>query len=250
MPTVSSTTSSLPGRILARLFLVLFGFLIGVALFMPWNKLWASALVSLDEKLPTMGLRWEAIDKDGPFGFRVRELSVTLADTPGSLTFHRAYVTMGFSPLAHVRLDTGGAQCELDLFQNGVFEFEGDLSLTALLGGTDFKGVLRVAGSLFLPAGSTLPENGWLDIRSQQLILPDGTTISDLAFTAEIDGPSLNVRDFSMAEPVKVKAAGTGMLDPEDLYKTSFSLTGDMTIGRDDLPYTAEGTLAEAIWGQ
>ena len=109
-------SSSLPGRILARMFLVLFGFLVGIALFMPWEKLWSSALVSLDEKMPTIGLRWEAIDKAGPLGFRVRELRITLADTPGSLAFHRAQVSVGFSPLAHVRLDTGGSECELDLF--------------------------------------------------------------------------------------------------------------------------------------
>lgn len=244
------TTSSLPGRILARLFLILFGFLIGVALFMPWSKLWASALVSLDEQLPTMGLRWEGIDKDGPLGFRVKDLKVTLADTPGSLTFHRAYVSVGFSPLARVRLDTGGVQCELDLFRNGVFEFEGDLNLTALLGGADFKGILRVAGSLFLPAGATLPKNGWIDLRSQQLLLPDETVIRDLAFTAEVAGPSLDVRDFSMAEPIKIKAAGTGTLDPGDLYRTHFDLKGDMTIGKEDLPYTMKGTLGQAVWGQ
>lgn len=245
-----STSSSLPGRILARLFLVLFGFLIGAALFTPWNKLWASALVSLDERMPTVGLRWETIDKDGPLGFRVKELKITLAETPGSLTFHRAYVNMGFSPLAKVRLDTGGPQVELDLFQNGIFEFEGDLDLTALLGGADFKGALRVAGSLFLPAGATLPKNGWIDVRSQQLILPDETTIQDLSFTTEITGAELNIRDFSMAEPIAVKAVGTGTLHPEDLYKTSFDLKGEMTIGKSDHPYTATGTLADAIWGQ
>ena len=240
--------SSLPGRILARFFLVIFGFLLGIALFTPWNKIWASALVSLDEELPTVGLSWQSIDKDGPFGFRVNELKIRLADTPGSLNFHQAYVSMGFNPLARVKLDTGGAQCELDLFRNGVFEFEGDLNLTALLGGSDFKGNLRVAGNLLLPAGSTLPEKGWVDIRSQQLILPGNKTIEDLAFTAELRGPAMDIRDFSMRLPIAIKSTGKGAIDANNLYRSAFEMTGEITIGHQTIPYKTKGTLEEAIW--
>lgn len=248
MATPYRKTSSLPGRILARMFLMTLGFFIGVALFTPWEKIWASALASVDERLPTVGLRWRDIDQAGPFGFRVNEFKITVADTPGSLAFHRAHVKVGFSPLAHVRLDTGGSQCELDLFQTGAFEFEGDLNLTALLGGADFKGILHVAGNLFLPAGAILPRSGWVDIRSQQLLLPDDTTVEDLAFTAEIRGSDMDVRDFSMRQPVAIKAAGKGILDPGNLYRTLFDLKGEMTIGKRTFPYDMKGTLADAIW--
>ena len=239
--------SSLPGRILARFFLVLLGFLVGVVLFTPWNKIWAHALTSLDESLPTVGFRWDSIDRDGPFGFRINGFKIAVADTPGSLAFRHAYVSMGFSPLAHVRLDTGGSQCELDLFRNGAFEFEGDLNLTSLLGGADFKGVLRVAGNFFLPAGATLPKKGWFDLRSQQLTLPDAKSIEDLAFTAEISGPNLEVRDFSMRTPIAIKATGRGLVDPDNLYRTAFMLKGEVTIGQRTIPYDVQGTLADAV---
>jgi len=241
-------TSSLPGRILARLFLIALGFTLGIALFTPWDKIWASALASVDKKLPSVGLRWESIDHDGPFGFRVNELKVTVAETPGSLTFQHAYVEVGFSPLAHVRLDTAGSQCELDLFQTGAFEFEGDLNLTSLLGGADFKGIIHVAGNLFMPAGAKLPQNGWLDIRSQQLLLPGDKSIVDLAFTAEMRGADMDVRDFSIAQPLALKAAGKGILDPDNIYRTAFDLKGEMTIGKRTFPYDTRGTLADAIW--
>lgn len=240
--------SSLPGRILARIFLVIFGFMIGIALFTPWNKIWASALASVDEELPTIGIRWDGIDHDGPFSFRVIGLKITVADTPGSLAFHQAYVEIGFSPLAHVRLDTAGSECELDMFQTGAFEFEGDLNLTSLLGGADFKGILHVAGNLFMPAGSELPKNGWIDVRSQQLILPDEKSIEDIAFTAEIKGPDMDIRDFSMGKPITLKAAGKGILDPKNIYNTHFDLKGEMTIGKRVFPYDAQGTLSDAIW--
>lgn len=239
--------SSLPGRILARLLLVALGLFLGIALFTPWNKIWAHALASLDETLPTVGLRWDSIDRDGPLSFRINGFKITVADTPGSLAFRHAYVSMGFSPLAHVRLNTGGSQCELDLFRTGAFEFEGDLNLTSLLGGADFKGSLHVSGNLFLPAGATLPQKGWIDIRSQQLILPGDKVIEDLAFTAEIRGPAMDVRDFSMLRPIAIKAAGKGILDPENLYRTTFALKGEMTIGKRTIPYDVEGTLADAI---
>jgi len=239
--------SSLPGRILARFFLVLFGFLIGVALFTPWGKIWSHALTSLDESHPMFGLRWDSIDRDGPLGFRINGFKITMADTPGSLAFRHAYVSVGFSPLARARLDTGGAQCELELFRNGVFAFEGDLNLTSLLGGADFKGGLRVAGNLFLPGGATLPQKGWLDLRSQQLLLPDGKSIEDLAFTAEIHDRKLDVRDFSIRQPLTIKATGTGLVDPTNVYRTTFDLKGDMTIGQRSIPYDLKGTLGDAV---
>lgn len=240
--------SSLPGRILARMFLLIFGFLLGIALFMPWNKIWASALASLDEQQPTIGLRWDTIDKDGPFGFRVTNLKITVADTPGSLSFRHAYVKMGFSPLAKVKLDTAGSECELEIFQTGAFEFEGDMNLTALLGGADFKGILHVAGNLFMPAGSELPKNGWVDIRSQQLLLPGEKSIEDLAFTAELHGPDMDIRDFSMGKPIALKATGKGILNPKNIYSTQFDLKGEMTIGKRVFSYDTQGTLADAIW--
>lgn len=243
-----SRPSSLPARILARMLLMALGFLMGVALFTPWNKIWSDALTSLDEKLPTVRLRWESIDRDGPLGFRVNGLRVAMADTPGSLAFRHAYVRVGLSPLARVRLDTGGAQCELDLFRSGAFEFEGDLNLTSLLGGTDFKGSLHVAGNLFLPEGAVLPRSGWLDIRSQQLVLPDGKTIADFAFTTEINHSDLDVRDFSIGSPVAIRTAGRGLIDPSNLYLTTFDLKGELTIGKRTLPYETRGTLADAIW--
>lgn len=241
-------TSSLPGRILARMFLLLFGFFVGLALFTPWDKLWASALASLDERLPTVGLRWESIDRAGPIGFRVKKLRVSFADTPGALAFDQAYVRVGFSPIAHVRLDTGGSQCELELFQNGSFEFEGDLNMTALLGGADLKGVLHVAGDLFLPAGATLPKKGWVDIRSQQLLLPGDKSVEDIAFTAEIRDADMDIRDFSMGKPLVLKTAGVGLINQQNLYQTQFDLKGEMTIGKRVFPYDAKGTLAQAIW--
>ncbi len=240
--------SSLPGRVLARLFLILFGFLAGVALFTPWDKIWASALTRLDESLPGVGMTWESIDRDGPFGFRVLDFRITVADTPGYLRFNHAYVTMGFSPLASVRLDTGGPQCFLELFSNGIFEFQGDLNLTYLLGYGDFKGTVNASGSLFMPEGARLPKNGWVDIRSQRLVLPGERTVEDLAFTAAVEDSHLDVRDFSLRSPVTYKSSGAGVIDPDNLFQTRFSLTGRMTVGADTFPHEMQGTLAQALW--
>ncbi|MBI9078796.1 MAG: hypothetical protein JEY79_03535 [Pseudodesulfovibrio sp.] len=243
-----SKPSSLPGRVLARIFLIFIGFLLGVALFTPWDKIWASALSSIDEKLPTIGLTWGSIDHDGPFGFRVMDFRITVADTPGDLHFKHAYVKMGFSPLANVQLNTGGSKCQFDMYQNGSFEFEGDLNLTYLLGYSDFKGILRASGNLFMPAGSVLPKSGWVDIRSPQLVLPGDKIIEDIAFTSEIKGADMNIRDFSMRLPLTYKSAGTAILNPDNIYLTTFKLDGEMTVGKQSFPYAVEGSLADAIW--
>ncbi|WP_272698825.1 hypothetical protein [Desulfovibrio sp. Fe33] len=248
MAAPNSKHSSLPGRILARLVLMSLGFALGVALFTPWGKVWASALTRLDANMPAVGLTWSSIDRDGPFGFRVRDFKISAAQTPGRLHFEHAYVTVGLSPLARVRLDTGGAQCLLELFSNGVFDFEGDMDLTYLLGNSDLKGVVHASGSLFLPEGARLPRKGWMDVRSAQLVLPGGKVIEDLAFTSEIENVNMNVRDFSMRLPLNYKSSGTAVIDPDDFFRTRFDLKGDMTVGRETFPYEMRGTLGEAIW--
>lgn len=240
--------SSLPGRILARLVLMTVGLAIGVVLFTPWDKIWGSALARLDAKLPGVGLSWSAIDRDGPLGFRLNDVGISVAQTPGRLHFKHAYVTMGFSPLATVRLDTGGPQCRLELFSNGVFDFEGDMDLTYLLDNGDLKGEIRASGSLFLPDGARLPKNGWVDLRSAQLVLPGEKVVEDLAFTAEIENENMAVRDFSMRLPLNYKSAGTAVIDPDNLFRTRFDLKGDMTVGRETFPYEMRGTLADAVW--
>ncbi|WP_207263798.1 hypothetical protein [Desulfovibrio sp. Huiquan2017] len=243
-----SKPSSLSGRILARLVLMTFGLAIGVVLFTPWNKIWASALTRLDENLVGAGLAWSSIDRDGPLGFRLNDLKISVAQTPGRLHFKHAYVTMGFAPLATVRLDTGGPQCRLELFSNGVFDFEGDMNLTYLLGDSDLKGELHASGSLFLPDGARLPKNGWVDVRSSQLILPGEKVVEDLAFTAEIENEHMAVRDFSMRLPLNYKSTGVAVIDPDNLFRTRFDLKGDMTVGRTVFPYEMHGTLADAVW--
>ena len=248
MPKPYKRPSSLPGRILARFFLVGLGFLLGLGLFTPWNKLWARALGALDARLPTVGLRWEGIDRDGPTKFRVRELTVTVADTPGAFRFHRAYVSMGFSPLARVRLDTGGSVCNLEVFRNGTFSWEGDLNLTALLGGTDFKGTLHAAGNIFMPAGSALPKNGWLDLRSQRLILPGDRAVEDMAFTGEIVDGAVVIRDFTMGSPLDLKVSGIGALHPDNLFRSTYAVAGEITMGRRVVDYAAKGALHDLFW--
>jgi hypothetical protein len=99
-----------------------------------------------------------------------------------------------------------------------------------------------------MPAGSILPKNGWVDIRSQQLILPGNKTIEDLAFTAEIKGPHMDIRDFSIRLPLTYKSAGIATLNPDNIYRTTFKLKGDMIVGKQSFPYAVEGTLADAIW--
>ncbi|BCS89054.1 hypothetical protein [Pseudodesulfovibrio sediminis] len=240
--------STLPGRILARLLLISVGFVLGLALFTPWHKIWASALTKVDEGLPTVGLTWGEIDHDGPLGFRVHDFKITVAQTPGYLHFKQAFVSIGISPLAKVRLDTGGPQCMLELFSNGVFEFEGDLNLTYLLGYSDFKGILHAAGSLFMPQGAILPKDGWVDVRTPLLILPGEKPVEDLAFTASITNEKMDIRDFSIRLPITYKSVGKGVIDPSDLFRTTFDLNGEMTIGREVFPYDVKGTLADAIW--
>jgi len=228
--------------------LISVGFIIGVGLFTPWDKIWASALTRVDAGLPTIGLTWAEIDRDGPFSFRVQDFRISVAQTPGYLRFKHAYVSIGISPLAKVRLDTGGPQCNLELFSNGVFEFEGDLNLTYLLGYGDFKGVLHASGSLFMPEGAILPRDGWVDVRSPMLILPGEKKVEDIAFTASISNEKMDIRDFSIRLPLTYKSVGKGIIDPADLFRTSFDLSGEMTVGKETFPYEMQGTLAEAIW--
>lgn len=241
------TPRTTPARILAILVLALAGFAFGIALFMPWDKLWTSVLVRFDEELSSAGFSWESMDREGPLSFRLVNLEVAAAGMPGVLRFEHAYVRMGNSPLAKVRLDTGGPQCTLGIYRNGRFEFEGELNLTYLFGHGDYQGQLHASGSLFLPAGAVLPKKGWVDLRSQQLILPRNRMCRDFAFTAEVADADVRIRDFTIAAPLAVRAGGSMKLSPTNLFASTYAVQGERDVNGSTIPYASSGILADVL---
>ena len=50
-----------------------------------------------------------------------------------------------------------------------------------------------------------------------------------------------------MRSPIAIKASGRGLVDPGNLYRTAFTLKGEVTIGQRTIPYDVQGTLADAV---
>ena len=234
------------GRVIRVAALVL-GLAAGLVVFTPWDKLWVMAVNNVDERLPLVGLSWDGVRKEGPSGFQLRGLRITVNGMPGELTFEHADVRIGLNPLARIRLDTGGAQCMLQLYDNGRIEFQGDLNATYLLGRGDIQGVVHASGSLYFPQGATLPVKSWLDVRSSWLSLPGPKVYQDLAFTAEIEGAEVRIRDYSLSAPVNIKTSGTATLDPQGLIKSVVALKGEQRLGNSAYPYEFHGTVGQAL---
>lgn len=214
------------------------GLAAGVALFTPWQSIWTRALISVDEQAANVRLSWQSIDRAGLSGFRVVGLNVGLVQSPGELRFNHADVRVGLNEW-NVRLDTGGAECFLTLEQNGQVSFEGDMNLSYLLS-DDLKGQVRVAGNIRRGGGSK--PSGWVDLRTQAVNV-GGRAYGDVAFMGEFEGRMMQIREFSLGEPVSIRAEGTALVDPADIPGTIFQVEGTRKTPDGDESFLTESSL-------
>lgn len=231
-----------------RGFLVLLlGFAVGAALFTPWEKLCERLVQHVDSKLTNLNFTWQDLRRAGPSGFRIDELVVGFENSPGSLRFAHADLRFGFSPLARVRLDTGGDECHLNIYRSGLLEIEGRVNLTFLFGGGGVQGNLFAKGGVMPSEEGLLAGTGWLNLRSEKLVLPDGTVSEELNLTTEINRGNWIVKNVSMRKPVDFQGNGLAELNRESFPDSAVRLKGEYAIGDSFYPVEIESRLGDFL---
>ncbi len=226
------------------MFLVVFlGFAVGVALFTPWEKLCERLVQHVDSKLINLNFTWKDIRRAGPSGFRIDDLVIGFENSPGALRFEHADLRFGISPLAKVRLNTGGDECHLNIFRNGHLELDGKVDLTYLFGGGRLQGSVFAKGGFMPSPKGELLGSGWLDLRAHRLVLPDGTLSEDLSLTLEIQDKEWNIKNASIRKPIDFQ--GSGLFEPD---RTNFTdsvvkLNGEVAVGDEFHPVELESRL-------
>ncbi|WP_147819418.1 hypothetical protein [Salidesulfovibrio onnuriiensis] len=218
---------------------LLLGFAVGITLFMPWETLCERLVRHVDSKLESVNFTWKDIRRAGPSGFRIDNLAVGFANAPGALRFEHADLRFGISPLARVRLNTGGEECLLKIYRSGLVECEGQINLTYLLGGSGMQGTLFAKGGIM----TSETESGWLHLRSHRLILADGTESEDLSLTVEIRGGTWELKNISLRKPLDFQGKGSVALDRGDLRNSLVTLAGEVAVGNTFHPLNLENRL-------
>lgn len=203
--------------------LVLLGFMLGAALFTPWDKLWTRAITSFDQRAPDLALSFERMDHAGPLGFQLHNLSAVVAGTPVSV--QKARISVGFNPRVSLRLDTGGPEFFIDIDADGTVRFNGAISLTALLVHGGIQGDVRAEGELTFPPGAGGPQ-GAISLLSADLLLPSGLRLRGLTLDAGVTPTTLDIRTLTTTEPIKLSAAGTVELDEERFLDSTYTVSG------------------------
>lgn len=221
------------------------GLAAGVVFFTPWQNIWTRALISVDEQATHVRMSWDSVTRAGLSGFRVNNLKLGFADSPGVLRFDHADIRVGLDEW-DVRLDTGGAECFLVLTKHGGVSFEGDLNLSYLLS-DDLRGIVRASGEL-RRAGKERQAVGWLDVRTQSLFLA-GRHYEDLAFMGELQGREVTVREFSLGAPVEVRVEGWARVNPDDLMETMFSVRGERGLAGERARFELDASLRSLFAG-
>lgn len=232
-------------HVMTRTAMVLAGFILGVALFTPWGKMWERVLETLDRNTSEYQLSWSGIDRAGPSGFRMKNVELALAGTPGALAFAEADVRVGFNPLAKVRIGTGGPECFLTIHRTGWVDFEGDLNLTYVLRNSDIRGILHAKGKFRTAPKSGAPLKGWADLRTQLLELPGGRSVSDLSYTGVLEGKTVTIRNFSIKTPLDLRVEGKAELNRNNFPATRIQVTGEVMTPTGSEPYNREFTLSD-----
>lgn len=215
----------------AAFLVLLLGFGLGITVFTPWAVLCERLVQHVDSKLVNMNLTWTDLRRAGPSGFRIDNLTVGFDNAPGALHFEHADLRFGFSPLARVRLNTSGEECYLNIFRSGLLEIDGQVDLTYLLGGGGVQGDLYAKGGIMPSDDGRLLGSGWLDLRSRQMVLPDGKRAEELALTLEINGSQWAIKNVSIRQPVDFQGKGVAELDKTQFMDTNIRLKGEIAVG-------------------
>jgi hypothetical protein len=232
-----------------RFLTVFLGFALGVALFMPWEKICVRLVEYVDAKLVNTRFTWTDLRRAGPSGFRLDGLVVSFANAPGSMFFEHADLRFGFSPLARVRLNTGGSECYVSVDTEGRLKVEGQVNLTFLFGRSELGGLVHVKGRIIPTSDGRLLGSGWFDLRAPRLVLPDGTLCSEVSATVEMNEHQWNIKNFSQKQPVDYQGKGVMELDPDSVPRSVVRLDGELIVGGRPHAYDVEGTLHDLLAG-
>ncbi len=231
-------------------FAVLVGLLAGVVLSLPWDTVWTLALrraaAILAARENPIHLSWQSIDRAAPLGLRVIGLSV---DSPGwafSPRLASLDIRLGATPLLTLKADSGGRDARLVVFQSGNFDLQGQVNL-ACLGRRDIRGSLDVRGhGQYLRDKGEL-EKAFLDLRGATAQLPDSLWLGDVSLSLEYRAGAVNIRAFTLREPVGVRAEGTARLLAEAPLSSPYAVSGELTRDRQAVAFSAEGRLGDFL---
>jgi len=244
MGTHTQNTAKARGLGGAGVIALLLGFLAGIVLYMPWDTVWDMALKRLAADRPGLHITWQSIDRATPLGFRVNGLVMGSPYWPVSPRAQWVEVRLGMSPQLSMRVNTGGRELRVVYLDTGDFDVRGAANL-ACLGRRDILGSVEVRVEGRMPPGSNALERGVLDLRGKALQLPGGLWLGDAVLALEYKDKALRIRNFTLREPMQVRAEGTALLRPEALLSSTYAVSGEVVRGRDSVPFSTLGTLGD-----
>lgn len=228
---------------------LLAGLLAGLVLFLPWEFIWDATLKrKAAEEYPGLRLAWQSIDRASMLGFRLNGASVDAPGWPVALRLPRVEVRLGVSPRLTLRADTGGRELRLVYLDSGDFDLRGAANLSCL-GRRDLLGAVEVRAEGRLSPGRDALDKGLLDLRGASLQLPGGLWLADAVLALEYKEGDLRIRNFTLREPVQVRAEGAARLTPGALLASPYSVSGEIVQGRESLPLAASGRLGDFLGG-
>ncbi|GEM_PF-1069185 len=236
-------------RFFLRFLAIFLGLAVGVTLFMPWEKICVRLVEHIDSRLVNTRFTWSDLRRAGPSGFRIDDLAVGFANAPGAMFFEHADLRFGFSPLARVRLNTGGSECFVSVDSKGRLTIDGEVNLTYLFGRSELGGLVHVRGRLIPSGDGLLLGTGWFDLRAPRLELPDGTVCSEVAATVALNNNHWNIKNISLKKPVDYQGKGVLELDQTSVPHSLVRLEGDLIVGGQSHSYSLQGRLKDLLSG-
>lgn len=244
VPTLARAALS-RGRLTAVLVFVV-GLLIGLALFMPWAKIWESGLRSIPGGARGVGLSWAEIVDADMLGCRVRDLKISFPQ--GRLTLPEAEVRLGLvTPLTVVART--GPELTARLGWGKTLALDGGLETAALGLEPPLKGRVNVVGELGFDGWGGPPTSGRLDLASASLALPSGLSAQDMSAVLSLAGQRLNIEKFQAAKPVPLEAQGNVDLVWGALPSSTGSINGTVAMGGQKQPFQRSGRLSSLFGG-
>ncbi|WP_320006654.1 hypothetical protein [Maridesulfovibrio sp.] len=245
LPKISLNFSFSFKKLFKNFFLFLAGLTLGAFLFMPWEVAWSQAFKLADAKISKASIQWGDFISAGPFSFEVTNVNVKTRKGL-TITVPQLGVSLGFSPLVEVRVNTGPT-LTARLFQTKSLTFGGGVDISKLVQMEGLGGKVRITADVGFPNWGAPPHTGSLLVHSDMVEIPGGMTAEDVSVNAILAGQQFQLNSFSCGQPIPVTAKGSATLDWKQLPNSSYNITGTTTFGETERQFSKSGKLSKFI---
>ncbi|WP_157493068.1 hypothetical protein [Desulfonatronovibrio magnus] len=244
-PTSKSSSSRLSPAALIKGFLIFCaGLLLGLTLFFPKHIIWENLFNRLHVQELNIISSYN-LDEAGLFSARLLDVRLNIAGE--KFVLPRVSLSLGFSPLANITVDSG-PELQIALKRGPVIKSTGAINLATIFIDRELSGHVWFDIDMLVSKETWLPVQGSISAGSKQGINIDSDPVlTSFDLDAKLHEARLEIAKLEGTGPVDFSLAGNVALNYDNLQASVYLVQGSYTLAGQTTPFRQQGRLSEFL---